>query len=40
MKVVFVFVVFVQRAGLEKDLMAYSESPSIRNGNIGNCSLQ
>ena len=39
-EVVFVFVVFVQRAGLEKDLMAYSESLPIRNGHIRNCSLQ
>ena len=39
-EVVFVFVVFVQRAGLEKDLMAYSESSPIRNGHIRNCSLQ
>ena len=39
-EVVFVFVVFVQRAGLEKDLMAYSESPPIRNGHMRNCSLQ
>ena len=30
-EVVFFLVVFVQRAGLEKDLMAYSESPPIRN---------
>ena len=39
MKVVFVFAVFVQTAGLEKNLMAYSESPPIRNGHIRNCSL-